>query len=140
MRAMQGTCTMLGLSLSPGPWPRCSWLQCQVDQVFVFFLMFPWPWSPGCSCPGMWNRSPSSCQMVRSRPVPPGWRALRYIYPAGIPATPVSGHKMNGVWGLGTGATRCPASFSLSLFSSQELKFNYISKEINFNVTLPMPV
>lgn len=41
MRAMQGTCTMLGLSLSPGPWPRCSWLQCQVDQVFVFFLNVP---------------------------------------------------------------------------------------------------
>lgn len=37
--------------------------------------------------------------------------------------------------GAGNWAARCPASFSLSLFSSQELKFNYISKEINFNVT-----
>lgn len=35
---------------------------------------------------------------------------------------------------------RRPAPVSLSLFSSQDLKFNYISKEINFNVMLPMPV
>lgn len=64
------------------------------------------------------EQNSSSCQMVLSPPVPLGWRTPSHIYPAGIPATPVSGHKMNGV---GAGNWGCQVSsiiFPFSVFFS----------------------
>lgn len=141
----RGICSVVGLSLSPVSLSSLQLVAEPINQVLVFLLAFTCPSSPSRSCPCVQDISPCPCRLALSPPCPMGGRGqqpgeLLWPCPAGrlLPKSSCTGAVLRGRWELGVPDD--PAPFSLSLFSSQDLKFNYISKEINFNVTLPMPV